>query len=205
MSLTTTIDLLRHGHCQGGEIFRGARDVDLSQEGEQQMREKLSLSLTKSWDLVISSPLKRCQVIAKQFSTEKNIPLIVENDLREMHFGDWDGQQIADIQKTQSELFSLWQQDPNTATPPNGEPLADVQKRVASVWKEITNTHKGKQILCITHGGVIRVLLGQILDLPSTKLNALNIPYACLSRLNIYHLPEQHFTQLHAHNLERHE
>ena len=49
---TTTIDLLRHGQCEGGEIFRGSTDVALSEAGWQQMRH--ATQEEDNWDRVIT-------------------------------------------------------------------------------------------------------------------------------------------------------
>ncbi len=58
-TVTTTIDLLRHGACEGGEIFRGSSDVALSEQGWQQMRAAIA-DETAPWQAVVSSSLQRC-------------------------------------------------------------------------------------------------------------------------------------------------
>ena len=64
-SKVTTVDVLRHGQCQGGQIFRGSTDVLLTDLGWQQMEQ--ALENYQGWEAVVASPLRRCQLFAEQY------------------------------------------------------------------------------------------------------------------------------------------
>ena len=81
-----TIDLLRHGETTAGSCFLGSTDVTLSEQGWLQVQSAID---DQVYQYVISSPLKRCVEFAKLFATNNDLPLTVEKDLREIHFGDW--------------------------------------------------------------------------------------------------------------------
>ena len=69
----TCIDFLRHGECEGGEIFRGSgSDVALTNKGWQQMRD--SVQDMACWDSIITSPLQRCRRFASEQSGRLAIP-----------------------------------------------------------------------------------------------------------------------------------
>lgn len=82
---TTYIDLLRHGECEGGNIFRGSTNVALTEHGEKRMQNACRYLLDNSfasdnrvsqtlhatekptWDTVITSPLQRCHNFCTHF------------------------------------------------------------------------------------------------------------------------------------------
>lgn len=180
---SSRIDLLRHGECEGGEIFRGATDVDLTEEGVMNMRDRLARISTPPWQRVISSPLRRCLGFAQETADRLNAPLHVEDDLREMHFGDWEGRAFAEIWQ-QDDRLRLWGNDPEKHTPPGGESLADFAERVDAVLRRLVHTYPNERLLIITHGGVIRLLLAHARGIPRGQLRDIAVPYAYVARLS---------------------
>jgi len=196
----TTIDLLRHGKSEGGDIFRGVTDVPLSKEGWQQM---LGASEgIEGWQKVVSSPMKRCQVFAGHISQQKGIDHIICDGLREVSFGDWDGKLFSEISDQHNEVFNAFWQDPINNTPPNAEPMIDFCERInKAFWSEVESA-KGKHLLMVVHGGVIRAVLREVLQCDFVALMRYEVPYACISRIKIYHDEEsgKHWPQLVFHN-----
>lgn len=188
----TQIDVLRHGPCEGGDIFRGHFDAPLTAAGLAQMQ-KVSVASGTDWDCIISSPLQRCWQFAQNPMADQPAPtsdsprVWSDGRLIEMSFGDWDGKKIADIWEADYQRISAWSLDPANNTPPNGEPLAHVGQRVGCFLNDCISAHQGKKILLVTHGGIIRVLLTQLLGMPLVYANRWEVPYACLSRMAVYH------------------
>lgn len=180
----TTIDLLRHGICEGGEIFRGTTDVALLEQGWEQMRN--SLQPHDGWDCVVSSSLRRCRLFAKQFSDERNLPLQVSSNFSEIHFGDWEGQKIADIEREHGASLARFWSDPDSFSPPNGETMQVFRARVLQEADTLLREHAGQHILLVSHGAVIRLLLCEWLQMPLTAFSTIAVPYAALSRMRIY-------------------
>lgn len=184
---TTHIDLLRHGACEGGEIFRGSTDVALSELGWQQMRDKVATMGDGGWDNIVSSPLQRCQRFAEMLAAERKTPLAVREDLREMHFGDWEGL-AHDVarQRFPQEWADFWE-SPAEASPPNGEAMPDFCQRITSGLDTIAEQYKGQSVLLVVHGAVIRVMICHWLGMPMGAMTRLNVPYAGLTRFTVYH------------------
>jgi alpha-ribazole phosphatase len=181
----TTIDLLRHGACEGGEIFRGSTDVPLTEQGWQQMRD--TLAAHSGWQRIICSPLQRCRLFAETLAARETLPLEVDEQLRELHFGDWEGRRIVDIQREHgTSLRSFWS-NPTEFTPPNGEPMIQFRERVLQAAAGIQQRHRGRHVLLIAHGAVIRQLLCEWLQMPMTAFSNIAVPYAGLSRVRIYY------------------
>lgn len=196
---STRIDILRHGECEGGPIFRGSTDVQLTKEGFAQM-EASSEKLQQDWDLIITSPLVRCHKFAEHLAQKTQLPVTVDDRLREMHFGVWDGEKIDDVWHEYTDLISNWRENPDEFTPPEGEPLVDVFKRVEAFYEDVLAAHAGKKVLVVAHGGIIRVVLSLVLQLPRAKLNRFEVPYACVSTISVIHTAHGLIERLHAHN-----
>jgi broad specificity phosphatase PhoE len=181
----TTIDLLRHGACEGGEIYRGRTDVALSDVGWQQMEE--AITHASDWQAVVTSPLQRCRVFAEHCATRCNIPLHVVSNLQEVDFGAWEGRLLKEVWRSDAQTVSRYYDDPGTVTPPGGEATAVAQERVVAAWQALMRECAGLHLLLVGHGGVIRLLLSHILAMPLSAIARLHIPYASICRIQVYH------------------
>lgn len=181
---TTIFDLIRHGEPHGGQMFRGSKDDPLSDTGWQQMRG--AIADEESWDLVLSSPLLRCQEFARELAGQRGIPLEIEERFRELHFGEWEGQTAAEIlERTPEALRQFWS-NPVVHAPPGGEALGDFSIRIRESWQDWQRRAEGKKVLLVCHGGVIGMLLAEVMSIPLERsFSAIKVPYACRSRLQI--------------------
>jgi alpha-ribazole phosphatase len=182
---TTIIDLLRHGEVEGGDIFRGSTDDALTDDGWDQMQ--MTLQGEISWDIVISSPLLRCAEFAESLADQEDVECEVIDALQEIDFGDWEGQSLDELLKENGDILKRWWAAPTQQTPPEGEDFHDFRARVLKSLKQITEKHVGKRILLVTHAGVIRVILMSILGMQEENLFRLNVDYAALSTIRMYH------------------
>ena len=197
--VVTTVDLLRHGECQGGEIFRGRTDSPLTDAGWQQMYRALNGS--RHWQAVVSSPMQRCLAFAEQWAQRHAVKVSVESGFREIDFGEWDGQLTADVWQQQPELAGQYFAQPCRVTPPGGEPLSAAYERIASAWQQLLNTHCGQRILLVTHGGTIRLLLAQLMSMPLDAVVRIEVPCGSRSQIRVYHQPDGDYPSLVSHNV----
>lgn len=180
----TLIDLLRHGEPEGGVKFRGQIDDPLSAAGWDQMRSAVENAV--GWEVVVTSPLRRCAAFAAEVAGHLAIPLESEARLGEIGFGAWEGLTAEQIAAREPEALVRFWHDPARHAPPGGEALADFEKRVAAAWDELLQRHAGRRVLLVCHGGVIRLILARVLDMPRTGLFRLNVPFASTSRVRIW-------------------
>ncbi len=181
---TTLIDLLRHGEVDGGEVFRGSTDDPLSDEGWQQMQD--ALEDKSGWDVIISSPLQRCCEFAESLADEEELTLHINEQFREIHFGDWEGCSPDEILETDAEKLQAWWQLPTKETPPRGEDFQDFRSRVLKAFNQMIKKYQGEHLLLVTHAGVIRLILMDVLGMQDENLFRLNVDHASFSRLRIY-------------------
>ena len=193
----TTIDVLRHGACAGGEIFRGSTDVELSALGWQQMHAAVA---NRCWDQIISSPLKRCRLFAEKLATELSVPLEIDERWREFNFGVWEGRLREEVWQESGDQLQQFFSDPASFTPADGDSFESICERVDAAWSEMVERYQQQQILLITHGGIFRTLHAQLKSMPSNAFNSIEIPYACFSRWKIYGDAKQSRAMLSFHN-----
>lgn len=93
--------------------------------------------------------------------------------------GEWDGRRFDQIKKQSPEEFEKRGKDIYTYKVPGGESFHDVSCRAVPYFEHCINTLK-KNILIVTHAGVIRVILCHLLKMEPTDLFQIKIAYGQL-------------------------
>ncbi|MEI7053690.1 MULTISPECIES: alpha-ribazole phosphatase family protein [Pseudomonas] len=181
--MTLRLDLLRHGETELGGGLRGSLDDALTEKGWAQMR--AAVVAGGPWDRLISSPLQRCERFAAELGEQLNLPVQLETDLQELHFGVWEGQSAAALMETDAEALGLFWADPYSFTPPQGEPVRDFADRVLGAVARLHQAYAGERVLLISHGGVMRLLLAQARGLPREQLLNVEVAHAALFALSV--------------------
>ncbi|NWE19045.1 alpha-ribazole phosphatase family protein [Pseudomonas sp. P7548] len=177
------LDLLRHGETELGGGLRGSLDDALTATGWTQMR--AAVLQQGPWDRLVSSPLQRCARFAEELGERLNLPVSLEKDLQELHFGAWEGQSAAALMDTDAEGLGLFWADPYGFTPPDGEPVSDFSRRVLGAVARLHQAYAGQRVLLISHGGVMRLLLAQARGLPREQLLNVEVGHGGLFRLQV--------------------
>lgn len=176
--MTLQLDLLRHGETELGGGLRGSLDDALTVLGWEQMRE--AVKGQGPWDRIVSSPLQRCALFARELSEQLNLPLSLEKDLQELHFGEWEGQSAAALMETDAEALGQFWSDPYAFTPPDGEPVLAFSTRVLSAVSRLQQAFAGERVLLVCHAGVIKLLLAQARGLPREQLLQVSVLHGAL-------------------------
>ena len=184
--MQTRIDIIRHGEPEGGNVFRGRTDHALTVFGQWQFDQRIARHRS-AWQRVISSPLQRCRQSAQTLAQQLQIPLHIDERWAEIDYGDWENQPVDSIMHDPAQdARALWE-DPLNFCAPNGEPVVVLQQRVLAGWHSLLTDYAGEHLLVVCHGGVMRVLAQQLLQLAPQAMNRLAVPYAGLLRFRIDH------------------
>ncbi|MFC4260792.1 histidine phosphatase family protein [Marinobacter lacisalsi] len=195
---TTLIDLIRHGEPEGGPMFRGQTDHALSEQGWQQMRR--AITPEDHWDVIVTSPLLRCTGFAREMADRLGVPMHTEQRLQEIGFGDWEGHTTDQVMATWGDALQQFWSNPVAYPPPGGETLADFRKRVSQAWAHWTQALAGQRVLVVCHGGVIRMVLAEILETPlEAAFRTMAVPYASRSRIRLDESPHGRLACLLSH------
>lgn len=164
--------LVRHGYTYWNEEkkYQGFSDIDLNPQGiEEAIKVGKRLSLEKI-DMIYSSPLRRSLHTAEIINESFNKEIQISECLKEINFGEWEGYTYEEIVKHYPELMDDWHERPADMRPPKGENFRDLQERAINVLHEIYDVNKGKNVLIVTHGGLISVLVCHILKIELDEL-----------------------------------
>ncbi|MGI3017201.1 histidine phosphatase family protein [Shewanella algae] len=187
------------------QMWRSWRAISSALEQLPSAPERLAL---------LSSPAQRCQAFAAELKADMPdyfpAPLQQHDWLWELDFGDWDGMKVASVYQQHSEAAEAFWRDPVANTPPGGESLPAFRSRVLDGWQTMVQRWLAREVsssessvsgdsgssasadaaLILTHSGVIRLLLAEILlpgqMPPAAVFNALELPYAAWVRITLY-------------------
>ncbi|WP_342744255.1 histidine phosphatase family protein [Acinetobacter populi] len=178
------LDLLRHGETELSKgqtsILRGQLDDALTDAGWQHMQQTFYQAfLNIEWQILVSSPLQRCARFAEAQAEQHDLPVLLLDGLKEMNFGDWEGQSTADLYQYYPDDLARFWQTPTQFSPPNAEKIQDFAVRIQMALQDIYRLAQQdhyKKVCVITHAGVIKLCyclaqqrsLDDILTLPAS-------------------------------------
>lgn len=162
------IYLIRHGLTEANKhsIFQGITDNPLSKIGLNQALQTSEYLYTKKIGKIYSSPLKRTISTAKPLSEKLNLKIEIENCLKEINCGDWEGKSVEKIRK-QSNLFYDWIMKGDVKAP-NGESIKDLMEKLTTFLSKLLkeSLKTDKNIAVFAHGAINRAIICSILNLP---------------------------------------
>ncbi len=184
----TQLYLLRHGEVESRyqRVFGGRIDMDLSPQGHEQATALAKYLEGTKFDAIYCSPMKRAQQTVAPLLANYKMAATTIPDFHEVHFGDWTGlgwQEVHD--KYQVSAFQ-WLEMMEKAAVPNGECSQTFRARIQPDLKQILEKHSGQKVAVVCHGGVIRMILSILLELPLPKLAHFEIEYASLTAVHLH-------------------
>jgi alpha-ribazole phosphatase len=176
----TILDFLRHGEPVGGSKYRGQSDDPLSERGWAEMR--AAVGHQRPWSAIVSSPLSRCRSFAEAMAAQMGLRLILDERLKEVGFGQWEGQSRAEIQRRDPDWIFEFKCDPLGRRPPGAEDLGAFYRRVSEAFDEIVTVHEGGHALVVAHAGVIRMAICRVLGIPPGHAYRIQVGSAAVAR-----------------------
>ncbi|HEX2943341.1 MAG TPA: histidine phosphatase family protein [Rhodopila sp.] len=109
--------------------------------------------------------------------------LAIEPDLIEQSLGDWHGLPHAELPpKLLHPKHAFWPLAGNEK-PPGGESMAEVILRVGSAMERLAETHAGRDVVIVSHGGAIRGAIAHALQIGADNALHMSIQNLSLTRL----------------------
>jgi alpha-ribazole phosphatase len=167
--------LIRHGqtlwNLEGR--YQGDRDIELTEEGIRQASLTAGYLSDVDFSNIYSSPLKRAvdtANIINEMNKGKNLKIIIRDNLKEMHFGKWEGMKFEKLGKVYHKEFHKWLSDPYNYCPTGGESFKQVKERsIKEINNIVKENEKGGNVAVVTHGGVILSILVYWLQIPLSR------------------------------------
>ena len=173
------IYLIRHTQLSIAEgICYGQTDIPLAHTFEEEWKD-LKNKLPCPFEAVYSSPLKRCEILARRLSGKE---VKCDHRLLELNFGTWEMKKWDDID--QHELHR-WMNNFVQERVPQGESFQDLWVRVRAFLEELEKISFDK-VAVVTHAGVIRTIIAHILGMPLQNAFQLGLDYGRVSLITLY-------------------
>ena len=179
--------LVRHGETMynAQRRFTGQSDVPLNPLGERQTAALGECLATEHLDVIVTSDLERTRVTAGTIAHIHHLPIQEDRDLREMALGEWEGYTYDEVLARNANLVTQWRDDPAIYAPPGGETVAQLRDRCARALKRWQTQYPEANVLWVTHGGLIGVLLCHVLGLDLKRRWQFSHDNASISVLHI--------------------
>ena len=156
------IVLARHGQTDSNKnrLFQGHSNTPLNETGKKQAQDLAQKLKKESFDLIISSDLKRAVETAEILAKELNVPLEQKIDLlRERNAGDLEEKSIekflAKYPPVSAKCFSAAF---HHTTPDGGESLSELFGRARAICDMLIEQYPGKRVLLVGHNGINRAI-----------------------------------------------
>lgn len=163
----TRLYLVRHGETEWNAQgkYLGATDIPLTLRGRSQALALGRYLEDKGVSAAYSSGLKRAKETLEIATSALNINPLVLNGLNEINFGCWEGMTYEEIERSYGDLISNWLLDVSRYEIPDGERWQDFKSRVSESFDRIIEENQGREVLVVTHGGVIKTIMSFILGM----------------------------------------
>jgi probable phosphoglycerate mutase len=184
----TTFVLVRHGATTFTveKRFSGVGDPPLIEQGRQQVRAAASELVARGGiERIISSPLSRCRESAAIISAAVGVPVEIDDDLREVDFGVWEGLTFPVVEERWPRELALWLGD-TAISPPDGESYESLRHRVRTAQERIVNRHRSETMCVVSHSRPIAMIAANLLDTPTASLYRLHVDNASLTEVDYY-------------------
>lgn len=175
--------LVRHGEADDAYAGRcyGSLDVELSPEGHRHVQQAATRLADQAITLVVSSPRRRALDTAGPIAGQHGLPVNVLTDLREMDFGSLEGRTYNEIEATMPELWHEWMTRATALRFPDGESYEDLRARACRAANTLRHDNPSQTIVVVAHGGVLRALLADALDLAADNIFRIDQSYCAIN------------------------
>lgn len=147
----TIVCIIRHGETDWNSLgkLQGTEDIELNDLGREQAIETARYFENGSWDIVVSSPLKRAYETAQILASRLSIPIVhVVEEIKERSYGSASGL----LPKERHSRFP-------DGIIPDQEDFEHLRQRAMVGLTKIAADFKGQRIIVVSHGGLTNSIL----------------------------------------------
>lgn len=177
--------LVRHGEThwnEAGLVQGGDSDIELNDTGLEQARKLAAFLKNEPIIAILSSPLQRAIATAEVIASHHQLPVEIDQGLRELKVGDLEGMSISNLRTTFSRFLMQQWQDREAIKLPNGESLVELQQRAWKVIEDLLERHKTSPehnkdatVVVVSHYFVTLAII----------FKALNLPLDCFTKFKV--------------------
>ncbi|HHL35678.1 MAG TPA: hypothetical protein ENJ30_15070 [Desulfobulbaceae bacterium] len=181
------LHFIRHGRTTAPRgALLGTTEVPLSKKGRLQCT-RLGARLPKDVPCVCSPMLRTTQTQEELTKQGVVSSVIFDDRLREIDFGRWEMKTFTELIKEGADI-SAWQEYYHFCFP-GGESIADFVTRLQTLaddWRHQAEKDKDRQLLIVSHGGVIRTMLCLLLGIDHKNYLLFDIGYGSWTTVSLH-------------------
>ncbi len=167
------IYLIRHGETDWNKAgkLQGSADIPLNEYGVELAQITSEQMKDIPLEIIYSSPLNRAHTTAQIMRRGREIPIIVDERLREMDFGMYEGMIVRDAGKSEDHPLHDFISHPEKYRPLEGEEFSGVITRAHSFIDEVLCPLQDnyEHVMLAVHGAFIRCFLRCVEERPLSE------------------------------------
>jgi alpha-ribazole phosphatase/probable phosphoglycerate mutase len=156
MELMSHLIFIRHGETGMAGTFCGHSDPELNLPGERQIARVAEEAAGLGIQRIYSSSLKRASRTANAVSERIGVKIERLHDLREIHFGLWEGLNWQEIEARFPREAERWMREFPLRSAPGGEAYEDFTARIEGAISRLLKKSVSVNTAVVTHRGVMR-------------------------------------------------
>jgi len=156
-----SLHLVRHGQTDYSlaNKFCGSIDPPLNATGRAMADALAARWGAEKWAAIYSSPRLRTRETAAPTAARAGVEVRLEEGLREIAYGEWEGRSESEVEAADGERFRAWAAHPARVAPPGGETAVQIAERALAAVDAIRARHPDGKVLLISHKATLRVLV----------------------------------------------
>lgn len=152
---------------QFGLIY-GWKDYDYTEKGQEMFEAMPDILREYKFERIYTSPLGRAKKMAERIGESFNLPVLVDDRIKEMNFGILEGIPYMEAEKQFPDIVNRIFGNLENYTVPEGENTDDVTARAASFLDEIKEDDGA--VLIVTHAMFMHTAMSYLLDIPRNQM-----------------------------------
>jgi probable phosphoglycerate mutase len=159
--------MVRHGQTVSSREnrFTGSSDPPLTAVGEAMAQAFGDAYASTKWEAIYTSPMLRARQTADPLSRLTGVPTTIEDGLKEIGYGEWEGLRQEEVKQRWPQAFEYWADDVASRGTPGGETAFTVAARAMRVVEEIRCRHHQGNVLIVSHKATLRIITCALLGL----------------------------------------
>lgn len=179
--------IMRHGQTEWNRIHKlqGQTDIPLNDNGREMARNAKEEYKDVHFDVCYCSPLVRAKETADLVLEGRDIPIIYDDRLMEMNFGEYEGAENTFADENHPINIVFKKPEEYTESVGGSETFEELFSRTGEFLRDIVYPllEEGKDVLVVAHGAMNLSIVSQIKDLPRERFWEPSIDNCKLMRL----------------------
>lgn len=183
----TSVTVVRHGETEWNvsRQLQGRKNSNLTENGIKQAELTAEALKDKSFDFLYTSNLRRALETTEIINKYHRIEIHVDESLAERNFGVMEGLTNEEIIEKYPEVYNRYIQREEAFLIPEGESLVSFYERVKNGLNAIAQLHAGKEILIVTHGGILDCMMRMVFNYPLSAPRSFYIYNASINKFSV--------------------